>query len=345
VSAAGALVDADLERRAAAPELLILRAQRASRLPPAIFALLVGAAVSAGVTGPLLGPGIDPADIVASGLFFGVSVAVLVGFTPRIFPGAAADLRRLAPILPLDDAELETAARALTRATPRSVAAMTALGVLLGLLHAWLLGLTALPPVSAVVQGTATVALWVAMFWTVPPLLENASLFSRLGAAARVDLFRPGLLAPFGAAALRPTLFVIGMMCAYPLLAVGSDGLVALGPSFLGFVASFASAFGLFFLPLRGIRRRIVAARTETLAAADARIAALRADDAPTAPPTDGARLAELEALLALRARVARTSSWPLDLAGVRRVLLYGVLPPLTWAAAALVEMAIDARL
>ena len=49
-----------------------------------------------------------------------------------------------------------------------------------------------------------------------------------------------------------------------------------------------------------------------------------------------------MDTLLDMRERVAHAPGWPMDLAGVRRILLYVVLPPLTWAAAALVEMLID---
>jgi hypothetical protein len=49
-----------------------------------------------------------------------------------------------------------------------------------------------------------------------------------------------------------------------------------------------------------------------------------------------------MDTILDMRERVAQAPGWPLDLAGVRRILLYIVLPPLTWAAAALVEMFID---
>ena len=52
--------------------------------------------------------------------------------------------------------------------------------------------------------------------------------------------------------------------------------------------------------------------------------------------------LRELDTLLDMRERVAQAPAWPFDLAGVRRILLYAVLPPFTWAAAALVEILID---
>jgi len=44
-------------------------------------------------------------------------------------------------------------------------------------------------------------------------------------------------------------------------------------------------------------------------------------------------------ALTDMRERVVQAPGWPLDLAGIPGILLYIVLPPLTWAAAALVEM------
>lgn len=70
-------------------------------------------------------------------------------------------------------------------------------------------------------------------------------------------------------------------------------------------------------------------ARLDTITSSD--IAHASADD-----------LFELDALLDMREPVAQAPAWPVDLAGVKRIFLHIVLPPLTWAAAALVERYMD---
>ncbi|XOV87240.1 MAG: hypothetical protein ACFHX7_20140 [Pseudomonadota bacterium] len=336
------LVDESIRRRAAGDELWILAAWRASRLSPLLFGLLCGTGVAAIAASPLLissAVTVNPAELVVSGLFFGVSIAVLTGFTPLIFPGAAADLTRLAPLINVSDAELEILQKAMVRLPRRELWFMTALGLILGLGHSMLLGQVRMPLDLYLPQIFGTVFLWVAMLWTVPPLLSNALVFSDIGRRTQPNLLDPQSLAPFGTAAIRPTVFIIGMLCAYPILALLGD-LDTNNMSGIGFIASFVSMFGLFFLPLRGIRHQIQVTRKRTLQQLDAEISKLATNALENFEDT--ATLARLDLLAATRDRIAHVSGWPLDLAGVRRVLLYGVLPPITWAAAALVELVID---
>lgn len=326
-----------VEARAGGEALWVLRAQRASRLPAPAFGLLSGALTAGVVLLPIiLGVSADAEDVLLSAAFFGMSIAVLTGFTPHIFYGAARDLQELAPVIPLADDEAKELGRALVRMPRRSMLLYTLLGVAMGLLHCWLLGVFGLGGLSRLTQGFSTLTLWIAMFWTIPPLLSNAEIFSWLGGRAEVDLLRPHRLAPFGATAVRPTLFVIGMLCAYPILVLPAEHGLSLA-SLLGFAASIASMFGLFFLPLRGIRRSILSARGEALARLDER---LEIDGEIAGQDAD--RLREIVSLLSLRDRVAHVSSWPLDLAGIRRILLYVVLPPVTWTAAAMIEMLVN---
>lgn len=329
-----------IEGRDDAPELWLLRTQQASRLPPAVFGVVCGVLVTTIIMSPaIFTPVADLADVVASALFFGLSIGVLTGFTPYIFRGAVRDFRELLPVLDISESERARIEKGLTRFAMPTMWTMTGLGALFGVGHSALLGLGALGGLVGTTQAFGTTMLWITMFWTIPPLLANADVFSLLGSRARPELTRPDRLAPFGATAMRPTLFVIAMLCAYPVLVL-STGQDFIGPSLIGFVASFASMFGLFFLPLRGIRRKIRETRKADLAEIDWRI------DSLGKPSLDELeRLRDLETLLVLRARVASAPTWPLDLAGLRRFLLYVVLPPLTWAAAAIVEMLIDQQL
>jgi uncharacterized membrane protein YccC len=99
------------------------------------------------------------------------------------------------------------------------------------------------------------------------------------------------------------------------------------------------SLIGIVILPMRGIRTRVESAREELLGTLDRRLEALNSSDLGAA---SAETLRDMDTILDMRERVYQAPSWPVDLAGLRRIVLYIVLPPLTWSAAALVEMAID---
>lgn len=341
--------------RAAAPELWFLRLQRASHLPSAFFGLLIGIVVFAFVATPLLfaDGALGPAgarDLLSSAAFFAASLGFLFGAAPVIFPAAVRDLERLAPVLDVDAESLDALRRSLVRMPAARLRIQALIGVVLGVMHAALLSVGAgnahfdVDAGALLTPQIATVLLWLMMFQIAAPMLTNATLFDRLGRSARVDLLRPQALYPFGAAALRPTLFVIGLQCAYPLLALGSEEALTTG-NLIGLGVSALLVAGLFYLPMRGVRRRVSRAREDALATLDARIGRLTGGDTARIATAADATLAQLEPLLALRERVLRTSGWPLGLAALRRVLLYVILPPMTWVGAALVEMLIDSSL
>jgi len=336
-----ALVTEQSEILAYSPELPLLRLLRRSRLPAWVFGLLWGLLLFAVMMTPFAALTMTPEqqrEVLSSALFFSASFAIITGGAGPVFYGAADDLRRLVPVLSLPEAECERIARGLIRATRSQVLSTLAAGALLGFVHSWLLGVQRLPVYVMLPQCAGTVMLWIFMNMTLAKLFINARVFSRLGALADPDLLRPSRHAAFGSAALRPALFLIGTLCAYVLLFIG-DAEPVDGAVFLGALLSLVMLFAIVALPLRGIRQRITERRHETLRELDARLEAYAAANLAALAPDD---LRDMDTILDMRERVAQAPGWPLDLAGVRRILLYIVLPPLTWAAAALVEMFID---
>jgi len=330
--------DKDRER-AAGPQQWLLRLQHRSRLSPLGFGLLAGILTFALVMLPVAAVrGVDAArdGMLDGALFFAATIGVLAGFAGPVFRGARDDLLALGPVLPFSPAQHEVLVRGVTREPRRETLRNLSLGVACGLGHSWIMATHRLPPDFALSQFAGTLLVWLVMWSTMAPLISNAAMFSALGAVATPDLLRPSRHAGFGRAALRPALFVISLLCAYPILAFGG-GLA--GPALVGFSVTLVALFGLFFLPLIGIRRRIRLQRQATLQLLDERIDSLYTGDIAAA---DAARLFEIDAVLDIRERVQRASAWPLDLDGLRRIGLYIILPPLTWAAAALVEMLID---
>ncbi len=334
------VIEDNLRELAGAKEVPLLRLQAAMGLPYWLFGLLIGSLVFVILLVPgllVLGEGARQ-DVVSAALFFGFSFTVIATFTSPVYRGVASDLRALSPILPLPTEIIELEARGLTRATRAQVLRTTIIGLVLGGVHSYILGHQYLPWVFMVVQIAATVGLWLVMTTTVSKMILNAAVFSRLGRLAQPDLLRASRQAPFGSAAIRPSLFVIGILSAYPLLSFGRGGTLDTA-IWLGFAVSVVALFGILSLPLSGIRRRIADRRQEILLDLDGRLEAINSADLGA---VSAETLRDIDTILDMRERVEQAPAWPMDLAGVRRVLLYIILPPLTWAAAALVEMLID---
>lgn len=335
-------LDNKLRQLAEAPELPLLRLQSLLGLSSGAYGLLVGAVSMAFLLIPFLVYDLPPAaqrDILGSALFFSSSYAILAGFMAPVVRGAAADLDALGSVLPVSEGDRCILARGLSRLPTPALLRELALGLIAGSIHCYLLGHLQLPWVLMLGQVVATLLLWVLMFLTVPKLATNALLFSRLGRCAEPDLLRPSRHAAFGSAALRPALLLIGTLCAYVVLFLENGS--SLEPTTLiGALVSLPTLLGIIALPLRGIRQRIRETRMNSLLALDQRLESITT--APLATLSTST-LQDMDILLDMRERIAQAPGWPLDLAGVQRILLYIVLPPLTWVAAAMVEMLVDA--
>ncbi len=308
------------------------------------FGIFIGLLILAGMMSPLLGVQTNRAlfnDVLGSGLFFAISLGLIAGFSRSVFQGAAQDMRELGDVIPWPEDAVKSASDALSRLTRQQVWKALLLGFMAGVGHSYLLNLQSSSWQFALPQLIATILLWLAMFVTVPPLIMNALLFSSLGRIARPDLLRPSRHAAFGAAALRPALLLTSLLCAYALLFLGGENPLA-GPVLIGVLGGLIPLVGIVAFPLRGIRRRIREQRAATLAALDTRLDAITEGDIANA---DADALFQLDAVLDMRERVARAPAWPFDVDALKRILLFTVLPPLTWAAAAIVEIMIDSVL
>ena len=318
--------------------------QALSHLPAWAFGLLCGGAMFSLLIVPVLVlemSTVGALEILGNALFFGLSVSIVAGATGSVIKGAERDLLQIRGVVDLSDEQFECLTRYLSRQKTSTSVLLLTLGVLFGAMHSYMLGQYKNVMPFLVTQTAATFFMWVIMMAALPKITENAMIFSRLGSAAKPDLLRPSRHAAFGAAALRPAVFLIGTICMYGFLLLGDNHPFDQGV-WIGIAASFVTLVGIVVFPLMGIRVRIRETRQESLAALDARIESLDIGDVANASVKV---MDEMDTVLDMRERVARAPGWPLDLAGVRRILLYIVLPPLTWAAAAIVEMLIDSAL
>jgi len=338
--------------RADAPLLWFLRLPGAGMTGAAAWGLAVAAAVAALFALELLfehgfeqsGAVAITAEIMATAGFFMLSLGFLIAIARIVFPAAVGDLQDLRPHAECPPEVFDAVARALVRLPRRESLISVLPALLIGGAHVWLLREQRPLGDTLLATDVATLALWVAMFQIGTPLVQNARLFSLLGANMRVDLYHPENLTPFGRTAIRPCLLIVALQCAYAVLILPEGGRMT-GAMLIGLAASTALIASLFFLPLRGVTRRIRATRDAAVAGLDRALRHHHDRHPPGAPTTDPAELLRAGGLLEFRARLKGISSWPIGLAGVRQILIYLVLVPMTWVGAALVEMTLDGRL
>lgn len=268
-------------------------------------------------------------------LFYAFSLAFLLTLTNLILPAAQRDFDELRPYLMLDEEQARQCRRTLVRHPRADLLLASLIGGSFGLLHTWALGDSPLllinyfsPAFAVIVLSRITI--WVLMFQLGFLLVANSHLFAKLGAEhLKVDLYNPHKLYAFGRTALRPTLFLLGLQAAYPLLVLGQTALQPL--SFVGLAASLALVLWLFFEPMYGVHRQLRATRARALADTDRRLETLWQTQDGTNVPQQPERITEATRLLDLRQHLHAVPTWPLGLAGARRIVVYLIIPPLGW--------------
>lgn len=170
---------------------------------------------------------------------------------------------------------------------------------------------------------------WFAIGWMLCWRLPISAAFSRLGANARLDLYRLDRVRPLARVANTDLLIVAGAAAFTPLQSL--DAQFRLSNYLLPTLVGVPAAIVLFVWPLLGVRAQIIRSKRERLESLYAAVEATDRDD-----------VAGLEAVVAHVDRVKSLSPWPIDFELVTRVCGYVIIPPLAWVAAALVERFID---
>ncbi len=107
-----------------------------------------------------------------------------------------------------------------------------------------------------------------------------------------------------------------------------------------GAIATLVPLLAIFVVPVWPVHRRLVVMKEQQLAGLNERIETrLRAGDG-FFPETEV--LVDLAPLLVYRHEIAQVSTWPFDGSNVIRLIFYLIIPPLTWAGAALIENLVD---
>jgi len=277
-------------------------------------------------------------------LFFAAILAYIVPMAHYILVRTQEEFRLLLPEVELSAQEAARLEHRLSHKPPRWHLSTLTLGFLAGLAHNAVLmnaegSVYRLPGLSPGewVSLIATSLVWLTMTSAVAMMVDNAMAFARLTRSLRVDLLNAERLMPFARVALASTLVLVGAQALFPIMLIESNATaLAVLP---GFIATLGPIVLIFLLPIWPVHRRLSAAKARALANLNDRIAAAPRDD------EDPAALRSLNELLSYRRELRLTSAWPFDVPILIRLMLYLILPPLTWVGAALIENLVDALL
>ena len=215
-----------------------------------------------------------------------------------------------------------------------------------GFIHLILIHGSALAAVNAALAGRpgfisaiGALLVWIVMTTVVSMLIRQAILFARLGAYhVKVTLLSTRSLLPFARVSISASLAIIGALALFPLIAIESGmNRMEILP---GAIATLVPMLAMFIVPVWPIHRRLVAMKERQLASINDRIETRLSGGDSLIPEPDV--LEKLGPLLLYRRELARVSTWPFDGSNVTRLLFYLIIPPLTWAGAALIENLVD---
>lgn len=277
-------------------------------------------------------------------LFFSTIIAYIVPVYHLIIERARLALRQLTPAL---NAEIEQVAfweEALATRPSSWTFVVLLISIGLGLLHNWLLWESGLGMMQALKQPDllATIisssVIWVVMTFVIASLISNAMLFNRLSQRVHLDLLNTRALTPFATVAVSSTLAIIGAQAAFPILIFAAD----MNPlTFVpGLLATGIPMLLLFFWPIWPVHRLLHHSKRRELERVDGEIAR-----SPRPELDDLQGLSELNGKLSYRREIEAVSEWPFDGSAVSRLLLYLIIPPLTWVGAAFIEILVDSAL
>lgn len=180
-----------------------------------------------------------------------------------------------------------------------------------------------------VVFVCGNIVLWLSvgllLVWRLPIGFALSQFAQRLD----LDIYRLDVLRPMARVATTDVLAVAGAMAFMPMQSLDAEFRVENYGA--GLMVGACSAIALFLLPLWGLRTNITRRKAARVAELREQLAATARDD-----------ITLLEPISAHINRIQDTPSLPIDTQVVTRIFAYGIIPPLAWVAAALVENLID---
>lgn len=177
------------------------------------------------------------------------------------------------------------------------------------------------------------ILLWTCVGVILASRLFVASLFFDAGRAVPVDPYDQSTLEPFAHSGMSDMLLVVGALV---LSAVQSIDATFRYENYLyGSIVALPAALVLLLWPMASVHGRLKACKSDELAAVNVLIRA--------APKSlEQGDISPLETLLKRRDRIKDIPVWPLNTSMVSRLVVYGIIPPVAWIAAALVERLVE---
>lgn len=187
-----------------------------------------------------------------------------------------------------------------------------------------------------VVLVTCMILVWVSAGVALAARIHTSGTFLAAGREVPLDLFDRQPLEPFAREGMGDMLMVAGALVLTTVQSI--DATFRYQNYVYALLVALPAAALLLIRPMWSVHQRLRALKGQELAAVSERIR--------TAPRhLDEPAMTELETLLQRRHRIHEASTWPINVAMVSRMILYGVLPPLAWVAAALVERTLEGLL
>jgi hypothetical protein len=291
---------------------------------------------------------VDESEDSTPALFFSIIIAYIIPIFSFITARSREALLELRPLLLEDQAFEEAMTRLDSTSGSRMVFALVA-GGLLGLIHmSFVRGSTSalfaelFINTERFVSTLGALMVWMVMTTVVFALIQQALLFARLGSRhVNVSLLGTRKLLPFARVSIYSSLAIIGAVALFPLIGIESGmNQMEILP---GAIATIGPLVAIFFIPIWPIHRRLVVMKEKKMGDLNDKVEACL--DAMAGVDSEARMLEQLAPLLTYRREIAKVSTWPFDIGNVTRLLMYLVIPPLTWVAAALIENLVDSLL
>ena len=282
-------------------------------------------------------------------LFFSAIIGYSIAVFSYITDKCREALNELKPLLQLSEDEFEEQLGHLGYCQPYEVILALLLGLAGGISHLTLLmgSLTRVynalfAGIEAITALAGTLVVWIVLATMSYFLVRYAILFARLGRdSVDIDILNNRPLVPFSHVATLLSLSLIGSMALFPLMFLEQTAIfVSMVPGLIGLGIPMIA---IFIIPIWPVHRRMTDAKERELAGVNRRIAAVR--EGRSLESLDEATLARLNPLLLSRREVLNAPVWPFDAGSLTQITLYLVIVPLTWAGAALLEIAMESFL
>ncbi|MFK8049743.1 MAG: hypothetical protein AB8B81_15055 [Halioglobus sp.] len=289
---------------------------------------------------------VDHSSDTTPAIFFSLIIAYIIPMFSFITEKSQQALTELRPILDLNEQQFENSWGKLNSSSAGATSLQILGGLSLGAAHlSYVRGSLSAAFADAIgsVEGAASTVgalmVWMIMTNVISMLVRQNKLFASLGAKhVQISLLSPRKLLPFARVSISSSLAVIGALALFPLMSIESG--VNLAEILPGAIATLIPLIAIFIIPVWPVHKRLALIKEQEMANLDRRIEDCTSASSNLA--SDPILLEKISPLISYRQTISQVSTWPFDAGVVTRLSFYLIIPPLTWAGAALIENLVD---